>query len=293
MTYKENIVTLALIGKGAWGSNYITTINSLDCCQLPPEYIKTRDYPELFEHPNIGGIIIATPTSTHFTIANECILAGYNVLIEKPVTKTLDEALELGRILQEHQSIVMVGHLLLYNPGYIELKKHLPVVGSITHLYFSGLKSPIRTDATPIEDWLPHPLYLFVDLIGQEPIEISAKQVSKDIFHVDVKFPNEIPASIDIGWTWPEKKRELIVRGTKGTLTLDSDQQVKTLILKGVNGQDQKFEIPTSHSPLALEVLEFVECIKTGRKPKTGLDQGIAVMRIIEQANESLNFSAL
>ena len=288
MDKKRAITTLALIGKGQWGKNYITTIHMLAHCQLPDEYIKTRDYPELFQHPEIQGIIIATPTIIHFEIAKECLLRSYNILIEKPVTKTLQEALELQNIHQEHPRIVMVGHVLLYGAGYKELKKRLAIVGKIKNLHFTGLKSPVRDDMTPLEDWLPHPTYLFIDLLGKEPKEIAAKQTGDDTFHVELRFDENVLGTIDIGWTWPERKRELVVNGTDGLLMLDSNKQAKTLSFEGRTLQKQQWEISAAQSALALEVLEFVDCITTGKNPKTGLEQGVEIMRIVEQAKQSL-----
>lgn len=285
---KERPITLALIGRGQWGQNYITTINALTNCQLPEEYIKTRDYMELFQHTDIQGIIIATPTSTHFDIAKECLMRNYNVLIEKPITKTLQEALGLQQITLDHsQVVVLVGHVLLYDQAYSELKHRFGMVGEIQSLRFVGLKSPIREDMIPLEDWLPHPIYLFIDLLGKEPQGIAAKQTGVDTFHVDLRFDGNILGSVDIGWTRPERKRELTLGGTRGVLTLNTSTDPKTLsFADGISHKQWNFS--PHQSALALEVLEFVQCIAKDKKPKTGLAQGIEVMNIIEHAKQSL-----
>lgn len=290
---KKQITTLSLIGRGQWGSNYISTIRTLPDCRLPDEYIKTRDYAELFQHPEIQGVIIATPTITHFAIARECLMRNHNLLIEKPITKTLSEALTLQSIHQDHpHTIVMVGHLLLYDPAYLELKKLLRMVGIIKNLSFTGLKSPVRRDMTPLEDWLPHPTYLFIDLLGREPKEVATKQTGDDTFHVDFHFDNNISGNVDIGWTWPERKREFVVSGTEGLLMLDSNKQKGVLSFEGRTSQKQQWEISADQSTLALEVSEFLKCITTGKKSKTGVVQGIQVMKIIECAKQSLVFDS-
>jgi len=78
---------LALIGKGKWGQNYINTISGMSECILPPENIKTLNYPELFSYKGVDGVIIASPTVTHYPIAKACIEHGLNILIENRLLK--------------------------------------------------------------------------------------------------------------------------------------------------------------------------------------------------------------
>ncbi len=72
---------LALIGNGKWGQNYVNTIRRLQQVDLPQKYIKTRSYPDLLTKSDIDGVIIASPTNTHFEIAMEFLSKGFNLLI--------------------------------------------------------------------------------------------------------------------------------------------------------------------------------------------------------------------
>lgn len=267
-------MNIALIGKGKWGENYIKT--------KPDLIVKTRDYPELFGRTDIAGVIIASPSDTHFSIARDFLVRGFNILIEKPITKTYQEALELQRLhLQNKQLVVMAGHIQIYDPGYQELKRNLSRVGAIKKLIFKGSQKQGRTDSTVLENWGPHPVYMFMDLLKQLPRSVKGHEVKKDNLHLDLFFNNGVVGSADIGTISSERKREFSVIGEKGKLTLDWAGS-KILIFTDVNDQKTTLEFPSQKSPLELEITEFVECIKTGREPKTPLSQGVEVMRIID-----------
>lgn len=288
---KENI-ELALIGKGRWGQNYINTIASMEGVNLSPEHIKTRDYADLFDlKDKIAGVIIASPTDTHFSIARDFLMKGFNLLIEKPITRTYQEALELARLHQEHPgTVIMVGHIQIYDPGYQKLKASLAIIGDIQRMTFKGLQSPVRQDATVLENWGPHPIYLFVDLIGKNPTSVTARETINDNLHLDLDFEDQVVGKADIGSVSDEKKRELTVVGKEGSLTLDWSGPVKTLIFTANDGTQNNLSFPGDSSPLALEVLEFVDCIRIGRQPKTPLSQGVEVMKIIDTASLSLSY---
>lgn len=278
----ERKTILGLIGRGKWGQNYIKTIRELSSCELPESNIRTRDYPELFDKDDIDGVIIASPTDTHFEIARDLLIKNFNLLIEKPITKTYQQALDLQKLNKEHKVTVVAGHIQIYDPAYVELKKSLGKIGKIQKMIFKGLQSPVRQDSTVIENWGPHPIYLFIDIAGRNPITTSAKSTTDDNIHLDFDFGDNLQGSADIGCLSPNKERELTIVGDKGSLTLDWSGPIKKLYFKNENGKKKNIAFDTVHSPLELEVLEFIDCIKTGRQPKTPLSQGVEVMKIIE-----------
>ncbi|MDO8503251.1 MAG: Gfo/Idh/MocA family oxidoreductase [bacterium] len=274
---------LALVGTGRWGKNYIKTIEPLKNCQLPDKYQKNRDYEDLFKYKEIDGIIIATPASTHFKIARDCLKRGYNLLIEKPLTTSYKEAQELWKIYKRQEVVVLIGHLQLYDPAYSKIRQVLKKVGKLKRLTYQGLQSPVRGDTTLLWDWGPHPISLFLDLIGKEPLSVSAKNSSEDTVHIDFKFPGQISAEIDIGWTAPERRRYLSIEGTNGLLVLDSSSETKKLYFVDTKtSRKQALDFPTRHLPLELEISEFVRCIKSGKEPRTSLRQGVQVVKIID-----------
>ena len=279
---RERKITLALIGRGNWGQNYINTIKGLSECQLPQAYIKTRDYPELFEKEDLDGVIVATPISTHYKIAKEFLERGFNLLIEKPVTKTLKQALALSELSRIHNEVVvMVGHIQVYDPAYVEMKKHLDKIGKVRQLVYKGLQSTPRVDTTVLEDWGPHPIYLFLNLVGK-PISVDLEKTAADNLRLNFKFRDGVVGTADIGWTSKERKRELTIVGARGSLTLDGSSSDKQLYFIDINGNKTNIDFPSEKSPLAEEILEFLNCIRTGKNLKTPLSQGIEVLKIMD-----------
>lgn len=263
---------IALVGKGRWGQNYIKT--------KPRLLVKTRDYPELFEMPKVNGVIIASPSNTHFSIARDFLTRGFNILIEKPITKTYEEALKLQRLhLQNKKLIVMAGHIQIYDPGYQELKKQLARVGKIKKLTFKGSQEEVRADSTVLENWGPHPIYMFMDILGGSPTKATATGSKNSDLQLNLFFDSSVTGQANIILS-PHKQRELSVIGEKGKLTFDWSG-VKTLTFEVAGGKKTYLEFSKEKSPLEVEIDEFIECIKTGREPKTPLSQGVEVMRIL------------
>lgn len=292
MKDKLHPVNLALIGKGKWGQNYINTITGLSQCTLPLENIRTRDYPVLFDLPDIDGVIVATPTNTHFGIAQDLLRHGLTrLLIEKPITQTLEEAVKLQQMADELNANILVGHIQLYDPAYQELKRHLKQIGIIQKLTYKGLQSLTRTDATVLQDWGPHPIYLFMDLVKGEIKTVSAQSTSGDNLHLEFNFLDNILGVVDLGWTAPGRKRELTVIGDHGSLTLDGSTNPRQLYRVDAEGKRNEIDFPATSSALTQEVLAFINYIRDGKEPRSPLIEGIKVMEILNAAENSLNHS--
>ena len=288
----ERSITLALIGRGKWGQNYINTINSgIPGIKLPSKNIFGRDYKEHLHDLSAEEVIVASTTNTHFEVSLSLLEAGFlKLLIEKPVTQTLSEALELQDKAEALRALIMVGHIQLYDPAYQEMLNKRKLVGEISQINFKGLKSNIREGVTTLQEWGPHPIYMCLDLLGRNPTSVSAilpKNSSEDNIILTLDF-DQVQATAEIGYNYPDKRREFTVTGDNGSLTLDWGGREKTLIYYKSDQPPQKLAFSTMDSPLKLEVLEFVRYIKGQIKPKSPLSQGVEVMRIIDLAEKSL-----
>jgi UDP-2-acetamido-3-amino-2,3-dideoxy-glucuronate N-acetyltransferase len=282
---------LALIGKGRWGQNYISTIAKMTEVNLASDNTKTRDYPDLFKKDDIDGVIIASPTNTHYEIAKEFLSRDFNLLIEKPITVTYEESLELQKLNREHQSVVLCGHIQMYDPGYVELKRSLNKVGKIHKMFFKGLQSPVTRDSTELENWGPHPIYLFLDIAEKKPVHVSVEEKNNGNVRLELNFGNDLIGIADIGSISTKKERELSILSSNGILTFDWSGPVKRLNTKNGNGKEEDIPFDTSRSPLELEVSEFILCIKNSVEPRTPLSLGVEVMKVIDEANNILRSS--
>jgi len=124
---------------------------------------------------NVDAVTLATPTQSHFELAMRCLAQGVHVLIEKPITETLEQAETLAKAAEASRLVVQIGHIERFNPTYIELKH---VLEGMTLLAVNLRRlSPYEgsnTDVDVVLDLMIHDIDLALDLMGQEPTSVAA-----------------------------------------------------------------------------------------------------------------------
>lgn len=283
------MTTLALIGAGKWGQNYLKTAATLNNVKIkyicvrsrkklnsfPDTYVKTLSVEELLKNKDIDGFVIATPAITHFAIARKALSLGRNLLIEKPLTTNYGQALQLQKIWQIKKPKVLTGHLYLYNPAYQVFKSKFMRIREVKTISFEGFNSPVRNDVSVIWDWGPHPVSLLLDLVKDPISEISAtgskKTGSNLLATVDalIIYQGGIKASIRISWFGPSKVRKLTVEGKNARLELDYANT------------------KSPRSALSEELLEFVKAIQSSKKIKSDFNFGVRVVKILSAIEQS------
>lgn len=317
------MINLALVGVGSWGKNFINEIDKITDCNLKyisafsedtlnsfsDRYIKVKNLQSLYNYKDIDGVIIATPGSTHFEIASQLLEKGYNLFIEKPMTTSYVDALRLKEISQSNNAIVLIGHVYLYNPAVLKIKELLSGIGQIQYITFEGLNNgTFRSDISALWEWAPHGISICLDFLGQTPKTISAWTVNKlrpdtklyDLFILNLEFPNNIKAFIKGSWLYPVKKRELVVVGSNSTIIFNDCLDNKKITLyegvgpsidkESIKKNEAKISYPDydKESALSMELLEFIECIKDKRTPRTDINHGVEVIKIIDLAEQSI-----
>src|SRR5687768_16857555 len=135
---------LALIGVGRWGKNILRTLEAMKGVEVTAFDTTTSPSPSPHlrrgkrfspsgegELEGVDGVLIATPGSTHAKIALPFIKQGLPVFIEKPMTTSLVDARRIEKAAKKSGSRVFVGHVHLYNPAYLKLKKMVPKIGDV------------------------------------------------------------------------------------------------------------------------------------------------------------------
>ncbi len=276
-------MNLGLIGLGSMGKNYLKTVQDLKgisikyiCARgitpadnFPKKYVKVNDYKKLANF-SLDGIIIATPPSTHFEIAAFFLKKGVPVLIEKPLTNNLKEAVKLLKL--QKDTPVLVGHTLLYHRRYQQIKKELNKIGQIRSLEFIGANNNPRSDTSVLLDWGSHGIALFLDLLKKDPVGSMITRFSKNnglAASVDatLNFPDNIKAYLKVSWQSKSKKRRLTVKGAKKTLVFD--------------------DIAVPFKPLSLELEDFRSAVK-GNDSRSDLKFGVRVMKVLDALNGHL-----
>lgn len=304
------MITVALIGAGRWGVQYIKEIGSIkefslqyicsphiDSKQaIPQTYIRVKDYYELLSK-KIDAIIIATPAITHFSIASQFLQKGFNVLIEKPLTTNYHEALKLKKIAEKQKSIVMVGHLYHYNNAFQKTKELLPKVGQISSIYTEAGKFwPDRTDASALWEWAPHDVAMSLELMQSMPQYAAAWATWRgnksrnihDMVYIHLKFLKKVDVFIRAGWSFPKKTRELTIFGSTAMIRYDELQKKKISFVRYDNNKKERFSDFSTSSPLRKELKEFLICIKKNEEPHENIDRGVAVVKVLHYIEKSI-----
>ena len=308
---------IALVGCGNWGKNLARNLNDLGVldtvCDEDKNILDTvkRNYPktritssfsDLISDKTIDGVIIATPSHTHYSLARLALQAGKHVYVEKPLARGYLEAQELNHLASVKDLTLMVGHLLLYHPAVNKIRE-LIFNGELGEIRFvnsdrRNFNQKQRRDNNVIWDLAPHDISMMSYILGLEPQEvINANGWSTnndsviDVAHLDLVFPGDIPAHIHNSWIDPHKVVLLTVNGTKKTVVLNDARQKNKLELYYLdeNGdvQTERFTDSTEE-PLRVECEHFLDCIDTKEAPRSDGASGYQVVRILEEAEQKM-----
>lgn len=315
---------VAVIGCGYWGKNLVRNFYELGALKTIYDLNRSASknlkkiYPgvkiadsikEILIDSEIKGVVIATPSITHYQIAKEFLLKDKDVFVEKPLALKVEEGKELVKLAKKKKRILMVGHLLLYHPAIVKLKQLIDdgVLGKIRYICSNRLNfGKLRTEENILWSFAPHDIAVIIELFGKMPIEVYShgmSWVNKNIADVTLsylKFNNNQSAHIFVSWLNPFKEQKLTVIGEKKMAVFD-DQAENKLVLYSHKIHWNKNRVPEAKKaegqiipldlkePLRLECQHFLDCIRTRQKPKTNGDEALAVLKVLAASQKSLN----
>ena len=254
------------------------------------------DHRDLFG--KVDAVSIAAPTSLHYDIARECIEAGLDVFIEKPIAETVAQANELIAAAKARGAVLQVGHIERFSAAYQALKKEAFVPRLVEARRLVPFR-PRANDVSVVADLMIHDIDLVLDLVGSEPVSVEADGltlVNRSADHVTARvgFANGAVAVVTAGRVGTSGERT--VRVVEETRALLCDLQNSSLSCVRVNGlaEDLGEGAVTSSDTdierrdnLAAEISDFIGCCQTRRSPivtgETARD-ALAIVQKIEAA---------
>lgn len=312
---------IAVIGCGNWGKNLVRNFDNLGflhrVCDLNPETLSalqkqykhvqaSNRFDDVFNDPQVNGVVIATPSFTHYELAKKALLAGKHVYVEKPVATSSEQTLELNALASELDKVLMVGHLLLYHPAVNRLRQLIRegYLGQIKNISSDRLNTnKFRPDKSVIWDLAPHDVSMMSYLMDQEPEDIvsvigyqNREDGLVDDAHIDMVFPNDVAGHIHISWVHPIKQVKLVVRGTERTAMIDDtlgENKLHIFNKDDVSSPIEEFPDYLDIEPLKLECQHFINCIRHGYDPKTNGMNGYHVVRVLEMAERKMEMISL
>jgi len=177
----------------------------------------------------IDCAVVATPTTTHFQVARELLEAGVDVMVEKPITTTVDEARELIEIAARKNRIIQVGHVERYNPA-IAAVADLVAASRYFEAERLGVFVPRSLDVDVLLDLMIHDLNLVLSLLRQKVVEIRAVGVpvltdKVDITNVRLELENGAVANLTASRVSQERVRKQRFFGSDFYISVDSKEQ--------------------------------------------------------------------
>jgi predicted dehydrogenase len=270
--------------------------------------------------PEVKGVIIATPAGTHFALGRKALLAGKHIFVEKPLATKVEEVDELGRCSAERALIVMAGHTFIFNAAVRYVKNLIETgdLGQIRYIHSQRLNlGRIRSDIDALWNFAPHDISIIQYWLGNpEPLSVHRlgmdymQEGIDDVVFLNVVYPGKVIANIHVSWLDPQKVRKMIVVGSRKMVVYDdvADDKIaicdKGIDKKAVLGQNMDFDRPRPPEfnyrsgdillpqvkfvePLRVEAEHFLDCIRNGTAPQTGLAHARTVVSILEQAHSA------
>jgi predicted dehydrogenase len=312
---------VAVVGAGNWGKNLVRNFHSLGALgaivdpnpalreTLGAEYTGIPIYGDCAPlwDSDVSAVAIATPVPTHYSVAREALLAGKDVFVEKPLTLSVREAEELVALAEQRGKVLMVGHLLLYQPAVQWIRSYIES-GKLGEVYSLHQKRLNLGRARAVENALwslgVHDVAVLLYLVGSSPTLVRAsgqrvlqRDVEDDV-HLHLEFPRGVQAHLQTSWLWPEKQRQLVVVGSQGMLVYHELDQTVTRYNKGIHGNleswddGQELVFGGAGEPLRLEVEHFLARLADRALPLSDGKSGVEVVRVLEQAIQLLTHQA-
>ncbi len=263
------------------------------------------DYREMLTKEKPDAVSITVPTSDHEKVATFALQEGMHILVEKPISATVDEGKRLIALAEEMKRQLMIGHIIRFNPAIQSLKKRLDNgdLGRIFQIFCrraGPFPARIR-DVGVVVDLAPHDVDIMRFLTGLNPIRVYAETEQQihtnheDLLFGLLRFPGGLTGALELNWLTPKKIRETLVVGEKGLFHVDdllqdlffyenaqatSDMWSPLNTLRGVSeGIMTRFELQ-KQEPLKAELKAFLQAIESGTPVPVSGEDGLEALRL-------------
>ncbi|WP_298432793.1 Gfo/Idh/MocA family oxidoreductase [Geobacter sp.] len=234
------------------------------------------DYRELLD--KVDAVSIVVPTQYHFEVARAFLERGVHVLLEKPITTTVEEADELIRLADEKKAIFQVGHLERFNPVVIGLEGLLTEPRFVESIRIAPFK-PRGTDVNVVLDLMIHDIDIIQTIVGSPVSQINSIGApvftdEEDIANARIQFENGCVANVTASRISLKSERKMRIFQPDSYISVDFQNKKLAVFRKGsgemfpgvpnVNMEEKSFE---QGDALKSEIASFLDCVATGKAP--------------------------
>jgi len=243
------------------------------------------DYQDLFG--KVDAVSIVVPTVIHRDIAGRFIEQGINILIEKPVTTSLEEARELMEMANKKNVVLQVGHIERFNSAVVELSKIVdhPIFIDCSRM---GPYVNRNTDVGVVLDLMIHDIDIVMSIVRDKVVKINASGYpvfsrEEDIANAQLVFSNGCIANLTASRITRKKIRRMEVTQLDSFISIDYLEQELAVYKKTSSSFPYLLmEKPPMQKgePLRLELEHFIKCVRNGEKPLVGLEEGTNALEV-------------
>ena len=264
----------------------------------------------------VDVVTIATPTVHHRAAAEKLLAAGVHCLIEKPLAPTPAEARAIADAAAKSGAMLQVGHVVRYDPVMVAVRK----LGLVPRFVEVDRVSPMTfrsVDVGVVLDMMIHDIDVLLMLFGAEPVEVRASAVSvlgeaEDVCNARLEFPRMVDgytpvANVTASRIAMKTERKIRVMSDDTYVSADFVDRKGTVARKGPNASKiaevrelLKQGADLSHlnfldllqveplgvdagEPLKLQAEDFIDAIRTGRRPLVDAEDGFAAVRTADR----------
>lgn len=242
------------------------------------------DYAQLLAQIDAVAIIASTPA--HFDLAQEALLAGKAVFIEKPMCATLQEAQELHELALRQQSLVQIGHVERFNPAIMAAE---PYLGAQLLNFSSSRTAPFQergSDVSVVLDLMIHDIDLLLALtsckvVAIEVVAISKQSAFSDEVQASIAFEDGLKAKLFASRISDQKQRNIRLQMPEHSIALDLLERTAAVQPSSGSGTDA-LEVEPSNA-LQTQWLDFASAYHAGHAPMVGVEAGLRALALALQ----------
>ena len=325
------MIRIGIIGYGYWGPNLVRNFYSTKNCLVKsvtdlrterldqlakvfPAIERSKDAEGIIHDPDIDAVVIATPVFAHFALAQQALLNGKHVLIEKPIASSVKEAETLINLAQQKKLLLMVDHTYLYTGAVQKIKQLIDSndLGAVKYLDSTRINLGLfQPDINVLWDLAPHDISILNYLVKEQPYSINATGIThtkndiENIAYLTVSYNSGFIAHFNCSWSSPVKIRMMLIGGDQKMILYNdleptekikiydtgynykTDEEKKKVLVDYRTGD---IHVPKLNTAEALSGMagDFISCITEGRKPVSSTEIGLQVIKILEASNKSI-----
>jgi len=325
------MISIGLIGYGYWGPNLVRNFSNqkngkvvvLAESRIERHEQISKNYPDikiysdssdLINNVDVDAVVIATPVFSHYKLAKEALNAGKHVLLEKPMTASVQESKELIDIAKSKKLVLMVDHTFLYT-GAVQKMKELIDQKQLGKLhYFDSTRINLglfQPDVNVLWDLAPHDISILNYLVDKKPYSVNATGVShtkngiENVAYMTINYEDDFIAHFNCSWTSPVKVRSTLIGGDSKMLVYNdlepsekiriydtgynhiSDEEKNKIMVDYRTGDVFIPKLSTQEALYGV-ALDFIESILHLNEPLANAELGLEVVKILEASQKSI-----